>query len=194
MSQQLRKPPKYSKASKTGTTKFVGTIAARASPAWPYRGYHGRQVSWPLMKRQPKVKRSAPADQRSFPGRSMPLWSASTALPNGKAWGVPKDNLSRDYRTLPDRAWRQESRQDGRQQVQKIIGVKAETPAAANNMLRMVHLLMQHAIDLEWRRDDPTDGVRKIKNKSEGFARWEESQIDLLLEKHKPGTRAHPAF
>jgi len=58
----------------------------------------------------------------------------------------------------------------------------------------MVHLLMQHAIDLEWRRDDPTDGVRKIKNKSEGFARWEESQIDLLLEKHKPGTRAHPAF
>ena len=53
---------------------------------------------------------------------------------------------------------------------------------------------MQHAIDLEWRRDDPTDGVRKIKNKSEGFARWEESQIDLFLEKHKPGTRAHPAF
>lgn len=56
-----------------------------------------------------------------------------------------------------------------RQNVQKLVADKAATPAAANNMLRMIHLLMRHAVDLGWRSDDPTQGVRKVRNKSAGF-------------------------
>lgn len=81
-----------------------------------------------------------------------------------------------------------------RQHVQKIIGEKSETPAAANNLLRMLHLLMRHAVDLGWRGDDPTQGVRKIRHKSGGFKTWEEHHIDAFTAYHKPGTRAHLAL
>jgi hypothetical protein len=53
--------------------------------------------------------------------------------------------------------------------VQEIVAAKAETPPAANNLLRMVHLLMRHAIDLGWRGDDPTQHVRRAKRKAGGF-------------------------
>lgn len=81
-----------------------------------------------------------------------------------------------------------------RQHVQKIIGEKSETPAAANNLLRMLHLLMRHAVDLGWRGDDPTQGVRKIRRKSGGFKTWEEHHIEAFTAHHKPGTRAHLAL
>jgi integrase len=80
------------------------------------------------------------------------------------------------------------------QHVKKIIGDKAETPAAANNLLRMIHLLMLHAVDLQWRRDDPTKDVKKIRHKSEGFLTWEEHHIEQFTAHHKPGTRAHLAL
>lgn len=81
-----------------------------------------------------------------------------------------------------------------RQHVQKIIGQKSNTPAAANNLLRMVHLLMRHAVDLGWRSDDPTQGVRKIRHKSGGFKTWEEQHIEAFTAHHKPGSRAHLAL
>ncbi|AXQ95687.1 hypothetical protein D0Z66_18260 [Cereibacter sphaeroides] len=81
-----------------------------------------------------------------------------------------------------------------RQHVQKLVSKKAETPAAANNMLRMIHILMRHAVELGWRNDDPTKGVRKVRNKTVGFLTWEEEHIGAFLEHHKPGTRAHLAL
>lgn len=81
-----------------------------------------------------------------------------------------------------------------RRHLQKLVSDKAETPAAANNMLRMVHLLMRHAVELGWRGDDPTQGVRKVKRKSGGFLTWEEDHIAAFLDHHKPGTRAHLAL
>lgn len=47
--------------------------------------------------------------------------------------------------------------------VQAFVSEKAATPAAANNMLRMVHLLMRHAVELGWRGDDPTQGQAKVR-------------------------------
>jgi integrase len=81
-----------------------------------------------------------------------------------------------------------------RKHLQKLVSDKAETPAAANNMLRMVHLLMRHAVELGWRGDDPTQGVRKVKNKTAGFLTWEEEHIAAFAEHHKLGTRAHLAL
>src|SRR5215203_2699237 len=40
--------------------------------------------------------------------------------------------------------------------VEKIITGRAGTPAAANNLLRILHVLMQHAIKRHYRTDDPT--------------------------------------
>nr|WP_162623868.1 tyrosine-type recombinase/integrase [Paracoccus saliphilus] len=81
-----------------------------------------------------------------------------------------------------------------RTHVTKIINAKVETPAAANNFLRMVHLLMRHAVEIGWRDDDPTRGVRKIRHRTDGFATWTEAQIDAFIAHHKAGTRAHLAI
>lgn len=47
-----------------------------------------------------------------------------------------------------------------------------KTPSAANNWLRMVRMLMQFAIELNMRTDDPTIGIKTFKIKSDGFAIW----------------------
>ncbi|AUM72918.1 tyrosine-type recombinase/integrase [Paracoccus jeotgali] len=78
--------------------------------------------------------------------------------------------------------------------VQNIISGMTDTPAAAGNMLRMIHLLMRHAVDLGWRGDDPTQGVRKPKRKSGGFLTWEEDHIATFTAKHEAGSRAHLAL
>ncbi len=78
--------------------------------------------------------------------------------------------------------------------VQEIVAAKVDTPAAANNLLRMIHLLMRHAVDLGWRGDDPTQHVRRAKRKAGGFLTWEEDHIAAFLAKHKPGSRAYLAF
>lgn len=74
--------------------------------------------------------------------------------------------------------------------VRKIIGDRSATPAAANNLLRMIKLLMRHAVEQGWRRDDPTDGVRKLRVQSTGFTTWEEEHVDQFLAAHAPDSRA----
>ena len=78
--------------------------------------------------------------------------------------------------------------------VQSILSAKVETPTASNRLLILIRALMAHAIDLGWRRDDPTIGVKKLRHKTEGFLTWEEAHISAFLDHHKPGTRAHLAF
>ena len=81
-----------------------------------------------------------------------------------------------------------------RQHVQRIISDKGDTPAAANRLLRMIRILMRHAVEMGWRKDDPTLGVRKVRETSTGFTTWEEEHIDQFLRTHKPGTRANLAM
>ncbi|TMV60316.1 hypothetical protein FGG78_35555 [Thioclava sp. BHET1] len=81
-----------------------------------------------------------------------------------------------------------------REHVQKIVAKRAATPSAANNLLRMIHLLMQHAVDIRLRPNDPTVGVRKIKVKSTGFATWEDDHIARFEAQHPIGTRANLAL
>lgn len=78
--------------------------------------------------------------------------------------------------------------------VQGFISEKAATPAAANNLLRMIHLLMRHAVELGWRGDDPTQGVRKAKRKAGGFLTWEEDHIAQFTVRHKQDSRANLAL
>ncbi|TCM85168.1 tyrosine-type recombinase/integrase [Rhodovulum steppense] len=78
--------------------------------------------------------------------------------------------------------------------VQRILAEKVSTPDAANRLLRLLRSLMVHAVDLGWRRDDPTLGIKKMRHRSEGFETWQEDHIAAFLDHHKPGTRAHLAL
>jgi integrase len=55
--------------------------------------------------------------------------------------------------------------------------------------------MMQHAIKLEWRTDDPTQQVKKIKPKSKnGFRCWTDAEVRQFEAAHPVGTRARLAM
>lgn len=49
-----------------------------------------------------------------------------------------------------------------RQHVQAIIARRAGTPAAANNLLKKIRILIHFAIDNGWRKDDPTVRIKRF--------------------------------
>jgi integrase len=75
-----------------------------------------------------------------------------------------------------------------------MIDAKAATPVAANHFLQALRRLMKLAIDLGWRKDDPTAGILNIRNRSEGFRTWSEEDISTYEAKFPLGSRARLAF
>jgi integrase len=83
-----------------------------------------------------------------------------------------------------------------RQHVGRMIADKLRQggPQAANNRLRTLRMLMRVAIDLDWRPDDPTLGVRGARSDSQGFHSWTEAEIEAFETRWPIGTRARLAF
>jgi len=81
-----------------------------------------------------------------------------------------------------------------RHHVAGMIASKAATPAAANNLLRMLRLLMKFAVLHGWRRDDPTVGIKPPKMRTGGFYAWTEGDIEAFETAHNVGTRARLAL
>jgi integrase len=73
--------------------------------------------------------------------------------------------------------------------VRKLMAEKAATPDAANRLLGMISILMEHAIALGLRDDNPCVGVKKLKHKGGGFATWTEDQIAAYRAFHLLGSR-----
>jgi site-specific recombinase XerD len=78
--------------------------------------------------------------------------------------------------------------------VDRMVAAKWTTPAAARNFLKTLHALMEYAIALKMRKDDPTVGVKRPEIKGEGFKTWDESHIAIYGEHHAIGTRARLAL
>lgn len=81
-----------------------------------------------------------------------------------------------------------------RQNIKEIIGNMADRPAAANNLLDRLRLLMRFALDGGWRTDDPTFRVRGFRLKGEGFHTWTEEEIKAFEKRHPQGSMARLAF
>lgn len=79
-----------------------------------------------------------------------------------------------------------------REHVDFIIGAKAETPAAANTYLKRLRTLINYAIALRWRRDDPTKGVVKFKEGE--FHTWDEAELAQFEAYWPLGTRERTAY
>ncbi len=102
------------------------------------------------------------------------------------------------YKLIIERLLREENighrlvSQMTRQHIQRIIGKRASTPGAANNLLKKIKILVHFAIDNGWRKDDPT--VR-IKGFAEGeFHTWTDDEITGYEQYWAIGTRERAAF
>lgn len=75
-----------------------------------------------------------------------------------------------------------------------VLALKAdmsETPQQANKTLKRLSQLMDLAIELEWRSDNPVSGVKRYPTNPEGFHTWDEGEIARYYEVHEMGTPAH---
>jgi len=81
-----------------------------------------------------------------------------------------------------------------RRHVEEIKAGLAHTPSAANNTLKRLSQLMDYAIALEWRTDNPVNGVKRFPIGGDGFHSWDEGEIARFLEVHPFGTAAHRAM
>jgi integrase len=78
----------------------------------------------------------------------------------------------------------------GRAHIKDIIGAKASTPAAANNLLKVLRILLSYAVDIGMMVNNPAIGVKRYKSESEGFHTWTEAEIAQFQARHPIGTRA----
>jgi integrase len=78
--------------------------------------------------------------------------------------------------------------------IKAIMAQKIATPAAANNFLRYLKLIIPYALEKKWIREDPTARIKKISYDTEGWHTWTEDEIDQYEKFWPRGTMQRTAF
>jgi integrase len=81
-----------------------------------------------------------------------------------------------------------------REHVVKLMAAKAEKPESANLLRKVLRAMMQHAIEIGSRADDPTRDVKAIRVKSDGFHSWTDEEIAQFEQRHPVGSRPRLAL
>jgi hypothetical protein len=119
------------------------------------------------------------------------------AIPtNCRAWGM-ESRSRRRRRRINSRAERSQCKSGKSFKgggslsrfTEKLMAEKAATPDAANRLLGMISILMEHAIAAGWRDDNPAFGVKRLKHRGEGFVTWSEPDIIAYRGHYPLGTR-----
>jgi integrase len=134
-------------------------------------------------------------EARSQPGTIAALVAAYFSSPQFKGLSP---STQATYRGIIERFRREHGHRRvatlQREKLAEMLGNRASTPSAANNWLRMVRMLMQFAIFINMRSDDPTRGIKTLKVRSAGFLTWGEDQIAAYRKTHALGTKARLAL
>lgn len=103
-----------------------------------------------------------------------------------------------EYRRIIERMMNEEKighrliAQMTRQHIQQIVGRRESTPAAANDTLKKLRILLHFAIDNGWRKDDPTLRIKKFA--SGEHHTWTDAEIHQYERRWAIGTRERTAF
>ena len=75
-----------------------------------------------------------------------------------------------------------------------ILDARSDTPQAANNLLRVVRMLMSFGVERGWRKDNPALTVRRIRARVAGFHSWTEDEIATYEARWPEGSRERLAL
>lgn len=78
--------------------------------------------------------------------------------------------------------------------IAKMMDRKADHPAAANNLLKTLRVLMGFAKSRGWRADNPAESVKKLTYRTDGFHSWTDAEISTFEARWPVGTRERLAF
>ena len=82
-----------------------------------------------------------------------------------------------------------------RAHIMQIIGAKANTPAAANNLLKVLRLLSNYAVSIGMIVSNPTIGIKRYRSQNpDGIHTWTEDEVTQFLARHPVGTKPHLAM
>jgi integrase len=80
------------------------------------------------------------------------------------------------------------------QHIASMIAAKANTPFAANQLLKVLRLLLAHAVDLRMIGVNPAHGVKRLKTSGDGWHTWTEDEATQYVERHPADSKAHLAM
>src|SRR5262249_30840592 len=80
-----------------------------------------------------------------------------------------------------------------REHIVRLMAARTR-PESANGLRKALRGLMQHAVEIGLRADDPTRDVKAIRVKSTGYHSWTEDEISQLENRHPIGARARWAL
>ncbi|SIR06376.1 Site-specific recombinase XerD [Rhizobium sp. RU35A] len=81
-----------------------------------------------------------------------------------------------------------------REHLKILLGNMADRPQAANRLLSLLKIMLDHALDNGWIAVNPAAGVRGFKKKTDGFHTWTETEIATYEARHPEGTKARLAL
>ncbi len=75
-----------------------------------------------------------------------------------------------------------------RRHIMALLAEKADTPAAANVLRKRLLAVLDHAVDLGWRQDNPAATVKPYRYERKPFHTWTEDEIARFNEAYPIGT------
>lgn len=78
--------------------------------------------------------------------------------------------------------------------VDAILARMADTPAAANNLRKVLRRLMDFAVKIEMAERNPVNATEPFRTNPDGFHTWTETEIALFEARHPLGTKARLAM
>ena len=74
------------------------------------------------------------------------------------------------------------------------MGAKADTPEAANNLLKVLRVILGYAVSVGLIASNPATGVKKYRSRGEGFHSWRKTRSRNSKTRHEIGSRTRLAF
>src|SRR5262249_14307360 len=82
----------------------------------------------------------------------------------------------------------------GRAHIKDIIGAKANTPEAANNLRKVLRVVLNHAIEIGMMASNPAIGVKRYRSHGDGVHTWSEAEVVQFEARHPIGSKARLAL
>lgn len=133
--------------------------------------------------------------QRTKPGSINAL---AAAIYESAEWKLKRETTRATYRGIIERLRADYGDLDVRvlapKHVYAMRDKKADTPAAANNLLKVLRYMLDFAVSRQMRPENPAAKVKPINYKTDGFHTWSEAEIATFERRWHVGTRERLAF
>jgi integrase len=198
----MRRPPKYTQ----------GFIDRHGKPRWYFRRRGFKSIPLPGLPWSPEFMAAYEAalaghpleigSKRIKPGTMRAL---AVSYFNSIGFRQMKPITQSTYRNLINR-FCDEADKEGRKlgdksaatlqryHIVKLMAARADKPDSANGLRKVLRAMMQHAVEMGLRADDPTRDVKSICINSDGYHSWTDDEIAQFEHHHPVGSRARLAL